>query len=126
MTQRLLILNDNKTNIKYLTSPHCVKFLKTPALQMEASSNTYNGSVKNLGFIFNQSVNMYEHITSVSPVVYYHYKNSYCLKAFLTQEALVTVVHAFLASRRDYCNSLLYGIHQIQNSAARRVTNTRK
>jgi len=61
-------------------------------------------------------------------------KNIHCLKAFLTQEALITVVHAFVTSRIDYCNSLLYGIsdyninhHQrIQNSAARIVINARK
>ena len=65
---------------------------------------------------------------------YYHLKNIHCLKAFLTQEALVTVIHAFVTSRIDYCNSLLYGIsdydinglQRIQNSAARIVTNTRK
>jgi len=52
----------------------------------------------------------------------------------LTQEALVTVVHAFLTSRIDYCNSLLYDIsdyninplQRIQNSAARIVTDSRK
>ena len=57
-----------------------------------------------------------------------------CLKAFLTQESLVTLVHAFVTSRIDYCNSLLYAIsdyninrlQRIQNSAARVVTNTRK
>jgi len=50
-------------------------------------------------------------------------KNIRCLKAILTQEALGTVVHAYVTSRIDYCNSLLYGI---QNSAAHIVTNTRK
>jgi len=52
----------------------------------------------------------------------------------LTQEALVTVVHAFVTSCIDYCNSLLYDIsdyninrlQQIQNNTARIVTNTRK
>ena len=58
----------------------------------------------------------------------------HCLKAFQTQEALVTVVHAFVTSRIDYCNSLLYGIsdyninrlQRIKKSVARIVTNTRK
>jgi hypothetical protein len=71
---------------------------------------TPNGSLKNLGVIFDQSINMYEHVTSVWRAAYYHLKNVHCLKAFLTQEALVTVVHAFVTSRIDYCNSLLYGI----------------
>ena len=77
---------------------------------------------------------MYEHVTSVCPSAYYHLKNIYCLKAFLTKEALVTVFHAFVKSTIDYCNSLLFGIsdyninrlQRIQNSAARIVTNTRK
>jgi len=38
MTQNLLKLNDNKTNIIYLPSPHRVKSPKTPALQMDTSS----------------------------------------------------------------------------------------
>jgi len=37
MTQNLLKLNDNKTNITYLASPHCAKSIKTPTLQMGAS-----------------------------------------------------------------------------------------
>jgi len=134
MTQNLLKLNDNKTNILYLASPNCVKSLKTPALQMGASSITPNGSIKNLGVIFYQSINMFEHVTSVCRAAYYHLQNIHRLKEFMTQETLVTVLHAFVTSRIDYCNSLLYGIsdyninhlQRIQNSAARIVTNTRK
>jgi len=55
MTQNLLKINDSKTNI---ISPHCVISLKTPTLQMGASSITPNGSVKNLGVIFDQCINM--------------------------------------------------------------------
>jgi len=63
MTQNLLRLNDNKTNIIYLASPHCVKSIKTQELQLSASSITPDGSVKNLGVIFYQGINMYEHVT---------------------------------------------------------------
>ena len=58
MTQNLLRLNDNKTN---LASPHYVKSLNTQALQMGESSITPNGSVKILVVIFEQFINMYEH-----------------------------------------------------------------
>jgi len=117
-----------------LASPHCVKSPKTPAFQMGASSITPNGSVKNLGVIFDQCINMHEYVISVYRAAYYHLKNIHCLKAFMTQESLVTVVHSFVTSHIDYCNSLLYGIsdyninrlQRIQNIAARIVTNTRK
>ena len=110
MTQNLLRRNDNKANFIYLASPPCVKSLKTPALQMGASSITLNVLVKKLGVIFDQCINMHEHVTSVCRAAYYHLKNIHCLNTSLTQEALVSVVQAFVTSRIDYCNSLLYGI----------------
>ena len=76
MTQNLLKLNDNKTNISYLASAHSVKSLKSPALQTGAS-------------YFDQCINMHGHVTSVCRAAYYHLKNIHCLKAFLTQESLV-------------------------------------
>ena len=53
---------------------------------------------------------MCEHTTSTCRGDNYHLKNIHGLKALLLQEALVTVVHAVVTSRIDYCNSLLYGI----------------
>ena len=50
MTQNLLKLNENKTNILYLASPHCVKSLKTPALQMGASRLPQWVSKKSRGY----------------------------------------------------------------------------
>ena len=52
----------------------------------------------------------------------------------LTHEALITVVHAFVGSRLDYCNSVLLGIsdkhiqklQRIQNIAARLVSGSSK
>jgi len=77
---------------------------------------------------------MHEHVTSVCRAASYVLMNIHCLKAFLTQETLVTVVDAFVTSSTDYGNCLLHGIsdynsnrlQRIQNSAARIVTNTRK
>ena len=65
-------------------------------------------------------------VTMLCRAAYYHLKNICSLNPFLSQEALVTVVHAFITSRIDYCNSLLFGISKyglnwlwkIQNSAA--------
>ena len=49
-------------------------------------------------------------------------------------KAVKTVVYAFISSRLDYCNSLLFGISDnllrrlraVQNAAARLVTGTRR
>jgi len=56
------------------------------------------------------------------------------VRSSLTIETTETLVHAFVSSRLDYCNSLLYGINDsllkklqaVQNAAARVTTKTRK
>ena len=69
-----------------------------------------NWSVRNQGVIFDQCINMYKHVTSVCRAAHYHLKNIDHLKAFLTQQALVTAVHGSVTSWIDYCNSLFCGI----------------
>jgi len=52
----------------------------------------------------------------------------------LTDEALHTLVHAFIASRVDYCNALLYGVaddvirrpQSVLHAAARLITGIRR
>ena len=80
VTPNILKLNDNKTNIVYLGPLHCVKYINIPALQMSASLITLNGTVYNLGVMFDQCINIYEHDTSVCQANYYHLKNIHCLK----------------------------------------------
>ena len=51
---------------------------------------------------------------------------------FLSKDNLISVIHAFVTSRLDYCNSILHGLpsseliklQRVQNAAARLVTST--
>ena len=45
------------------------------------------------------------------------------IRKFLTEETTETLIHAFVSSHLDYCNSLLYGIPQYQMNRLRRVLN---
>ena len=77
---------------------------------------------------------MEDHIAHVCRSCYFHIRNVKSLKPILNQDALISVVHAFISSRLDYCNSLLYGLpdkqiqklQRIQNIAARLVSGSRK
>ena len=61
-------------------------------------------------------------------------QNISSIRDSLTDEATIQLVHAFVSSRIDYCNSLLYGIpeyaikrlQRVQNLAARVVTRSSK
>ena len=65
---------------------------------------------------------------------YYHLKNISRIKGLLAQQDLEKLVHAFIFSRLDYCNSVFSGLPKksirplqlIQNAAARVLTKTRR
>ena len=60
--------------------------------------------------------------------------NIACIRPSLSSTAAETLIHAFITSRLDYCNSILYGspayilnkLQYVQNSTARMLTSTRR
>ncbi len=67
-------------------------------------------SARNLGVIFDSGMTLEAHVTSVVSAAFYHIKTSGSIWNHLTQEAAVTLIHAHVTSRLDYCNALLYGL----------------
>ena len=73
---------------------------------------------------------MIPHITQVCRVAYMHLSNVRKIRNMLTDEAASQLIHAFITSRIDYCNSILYSmpdtilsdLQRIQNTAARILT----
>jgi len=134
MAKNMLKLNDDKSDVLYVASPHYLKSINTQGIHIGEICIKPNNKVKNLGVIFDQCLRMEDHVTTVCRAAYFHLKNIRSLKPYLTHKALLTVTHAFITSRIDYCNSLLYGVsdyninrlQRIQNCAARIITNTKK
>ena len=79
-------------------------------------------------------MNLEEHIGNICKASYLQLRNIRSIRNVISKENLITVVHAFITSRLDYCNSLLYGLpdrqldklQRIQNIAARIVSGTNK
>ncbi|KAF7652868.1 hypothetical protein LDENG_00091310, partial [Lucifuga dentata] len=63
-----------------------------------------------------------------------HLRNTAKIRSFLNHKDAETLIHAFITSHLDYCNSLFIGLSKksrrklqhIQNAAARVLTNTKK
>uniref|UniRef100_A0A8C4X7K9 Capping protein regulator and myosin 1 linker 2 n=1 Tax=Erpetoichthys calabaricus TaxID=27687 RepID=A0A8C4X7K9_ERPCA len=89
-------------------------------------------TVKNLGVIFDSSLTYSTHINHIKKLSYFHLRNISRVRSFLSFSNAEKLVHAFITSRIDYCNSLLAGapsnlisqLQLIQNSAARVLTRT--
>ena len=74
------------------------------------------------------------HITKISSGAFDHLHNIKRISKYLSKRSLTILIHAFVTSRLDYCNGLLYGLPncqlskllRIQNDAARLVTNSHR
>ena len=87
-----------------------------------------------IAIILDSQLTMSDHVTSLCRSCFFQVCQLRQVRSSLTTETTETLVHAFISSRLDYCNSLLYGINDgllkklqaVQNAAARVTTKTRK
>ncbi len=129
-----LMINDGKTVFMLIGNGPHLKKLSIDSLTVGEESIPVSDCAKNLGAAFDSAMSMKSHINSVCQSGYYHLRNIARVRKCLTSEACETVVHAFISSRLDYCNTLLSGVpdchlnklQRLQNSAARVITFTRK
>ena len=87
-------------------------------------------TVRDIGVVLDTRLDMSSQVSSVCRSAYYHIFRIAKIRASLTIVACKTLVHAFVISRLDYGNALLYSItdrllhrlEMIQHSAARIIT----
>ena len=110
----MLKLNDDKTEVLYISSPYFQKSLPNPTLKIDQSSITPTTSAINIGVIFDNCDQMREHITSVCRASHFHLQNIGSVRCYLTPETCATLVHSLISSKLDYCNSLLIELPEPQ------------
>ena len=67
----------------------------------------FKQSVMNLGFTLDCHLTMNAHVSNIARTCYFELRRLASIRGFLTSTA--TLVSAFVLSRIDYCNSLLFG-----------------
>ena len=91
-------------------------------------------TVNNLGVTIDCQLTMKDHVRRTCTACFYQLRQLRVVRRSLSSDACTSLVHAFISSRLDYCNSLLAGIsdtliRQLQSVlsvAARFVTRRRK
>ena len=80
--------------------------------------------------IFDSEMSMVPHVNNICKSSFYHLCNISRIRKFISVNTAEKLVHAFVTSRLDNCNSLLYGLpgnlldklQRVHKSAARLVT----
>ena len=133
LAENFLKLNDEKTEFLLISSKTSTT-TSIQSIQVGNDSIQTSDKVRNIGAIFDSNMTMQSHIKNITKQAHFQLKNIGNIRKFLTQQAVETLVHAFISSRIDNCNALLYGVPQclinnlqrVQNTAARVVTGTKK
>ena len=127
-TANTLKLNDSKTELMLVTSKRSKHLHNLPtSITIGNAQIPFKHSVKNLGFTLDCHLTMNAHVSNIARTCYFELRRLASIRRFLTSTATATLVSAFVLSRIDYCNSLLFGstndvtshLQRIQNYAAR-------
>ena len=123
----MLELNDNETELMLVTSKRTKHLHNLPtSITIGNAQILFKQSVKYLGFTLDCHLTMNAHVTNIARTCYFELHRLSSIRRFLTSTATATLVCAFVLSRIDYCNSLLFGsthdvtsyLQRIQNYAA--------
>ena len=134
MKHNFLKLNDDKSEFILFGSHQQLAKVSVPHVEIGGSSVPSSIVVRNLGVMFDSAMSLKPHVSNVIRNSALHLRNIGRLRKYLNRTASEQVVHAFVTSRLDMANSLLYGLPQeqlnrlqrIQNIAARVVTRSKK
>ena len=105
-----LLLNDDKTEFLVIGTRQQLNKLSPLSLQVGDHNIDLSLNARDLGAIIDNSRSMNNHINEICKASLYHIHNIRRISKFLSKECLQTLVHAFVTSRLDCCNSLLYGL----------------
>ena len=137
MATNFLKLNEDKTEILVISKTsklaESVKAKISPVTISDCVVESKD-HVRNLGVVFDSVCDLEKHIRNVCKGAYYQIRNISLIRKYLDTDATKSLVHAYVTSRLDYCNSLLFGLpkellnklQRVQNTAARLITRTKK
>ena len=80
-------------------------------------------SARNLGVIFDKNFTLRSHISVVCNSCFYHIRDLRRIRRHLDLDSAKVLATALVSSHLDYCNSLLYGIADIDLTRLQRVQN---
>ena len=133
MVANYLKFNAHKTQFLLICSQHVRHKVNIPDLHVGGTLVAPCSDARNLGVLFDKSMNLDRHVLNVCQSSYVHLRRIAAIRESLTLPAAEQLIHTFISSRLDFCNSLLAGLPQltlqrlqkVQNAAARLLTRTK-
>ena len=134
LTVNYLKLNTDKTEVIVIGSRYKLSQVPDVSLIFENDEILPKHHVKNIGVIFDEMMSMSSQVNNVCKSCYNQLRYLSQIRRYLTDDAIVKLVHAFITSRLDGINSILFGVptclidklQKIQNNCARLILRLKK
>jgi hypothetical protein len=110
MSSNRLRLNPEKTEFIWLGTRHTRSKIDREAIEAEFPNWKVQHVVRNLGVLLDEDLSMKEHVNSLCRSCFYQLRQIRVIRRNLSFDAAVTLVHSFVLTRLDYCNSVLAGL----------------
>src|SRR5208282_5418787 len=132
MSSNRLKLNADKTEFIWCGTWQQLRKINRQPLDVGGVCVAPVNKVRDLGVMIDDELTMTAHINHVVRGCFYQLRQLRSVRRCLPFEARHALVTAFISSRLDYCNALLYGVascninrlQMVMNAAARLVTGT--
>ena len=131
LSYNFLKLNPDKSEIMFIGKPNIVSQCKArvSSIKLGNADIKPSNTVKNLGVTFDEQLSFRDHIKNTAKSALFTLRNLKPIRNHFNQKGFETLMHAFITSKIDYCNSLFSGISYsslrplqlVQNYAARLV-----
>ena len=134
MTMNKLKLNDDKTEVLIIGRKDQREKIHISSIKVGDCNVKATNSARNIGVIQDHELSLVNQINAICRSAYHHLRVIGQIRKYLDRQATESLIHAFVSSRLDNGNSLLYGLPQaqlnrlqrIQNSAARLLLRLKK
>jgi hypothetical protein len=110
LSSNRLKLNADKTQFVWLGSWQQLNKFDIPTVNLGGNFVSVQSSVMDLGVLLDNKLTMKDHVDKICRSSFYQLRQLRTIRKSLPSDACQTLIHAFVTSRLDYCNSLLYGI----------------
>ena len=134
MKSNRLQLNPTKSEVLWCASARCQQQIPTGPVRIGDTSVCPVTAVRDLGVYLDADVSMTAHVTATVRTCFAALRQIRSMRRSLSREALLTLIHALVVSKLDYCNSVLVGVSRslqrrlqsVLNAAAWLVSSTRR
>ena len=123
MSSNRLKLNPSKTQwIRIGTRMQLAKIDQNELLE-RFPGIVFGSSVVELGVVIDQELKMDAHVGIMTRSCFYQLRQLRTIRQSLSEDATRMLIHSFVVTRVDYCNSVLSGISVAQTDRVQRILN---